>query len=618
MEIICMYQNRIDSRSLFLGFILYTSLVYGYSGNDPDTLQIFDSRDTIVVVADRFELSLKELAYTYHVIDNREIQLLSQHSALELIDVINPSAYILNKGLMGYGVGTAGAGSITIRGQGGRPNTGLLVLVNGHPDFMGLFGHPLPDMYGTDDIDQVEVLSGPASTVFGSQAMGGVINIKVEPDFTSPLKISAAAGSHTSYNFGINLARQIQDHGFFLTARRRGTDGHISKSSFKSLHLQTGWNYRFSPVWQISLQGRYVPYDFDDPSRNDANDKLGIYGKIRRGMASLTLKNNGEKVQGSMQIFGNLGHHRFYDGFESHDFTWGISTYQQWKINPELNLAAGGEFIRYGGKANFDKVLHQLNSFSIYTLGFYDLFQFLHLKAGFRFQQSSLDLSLVSPVLGVGIDLLENFNLYSNYQTGFRFPTVNELYLFPPSNPDLEEENIKSLEAGLIYSWLARNNIRFTVFSNDAENLIQTIPNPTPPPPVRYQNSGAARQWGWETEIHYLISRWLSIQGGFSHIDPDQATAYNPENQIKYMLNLNTGRFTVVLFGKYVEKLYAANNSRLALPDYHVLNLILSAVFNRTEINIQLSNILDRQYLAQPDYPAPGFHFMAGCKYSMF
>ena len=140
MEIICMYRTRIDSRSLFLGFILYTSLVYGYGGNDPDTLQIFDSRDTIVVVADRFELSLKELAYTYHVIDNREIQLLSQHSALELIDVINPSAYILNKGLMGYGVGTAGAGSITIRGQGGRPNTGLLVLVNGHPDFMGLFG----------------------------------------------------------------------------------------------------------------------------------------------------------------------------------------------------------------------------------------------------------------------------------------------------------------------------------------------------------------------------------------------------------------------------------------------------------------------------------------------
>ncbi len=310
----------------FIGLLMFLALnpLPVTRASEADSLKVYESRDSIVVVADRFELSLKELAYTYNIIDSREIQLLARHSALELVDVVSPSAFIMEKSIMGYGVGSAGSGSINIRGQGGRPNTGLLVLINGHPDFMGLFGHPLPDVYGTDDISQVEVLSGPASTVFGSQAMAGVVNIKSTPDFSIPLKISTSAGSYSSYNVGINLNRRLGRHGFSLTARQRATKGHIAQTSFKSLHLQAGYYVTLAPAWELSTEGRYVPYEFDDPVRNAATDKLGTNGKIRRGMGSITLKNNYQQIQGSIQIFSNLGHHRFYDGFESHDFSWGL------------------------------------------------------------------------------------------------------------------------------------------------------------------------------------------------------------------------------------------------------------------------------------------------------
>jgi iron complex outermembrane receptor protein len=147
--------------------------------------------------------------------------------------------------------------------------------------------------------------------------------------------------------------------------------------------------------------------------------------------------------------------------------------------------------------------------------------------------------------------------------------------------------------------------------------MIQSVSNPAPPPPIRYANSGTADQTGVETQLNYRVMTSVDIQFSYSYLDPDQLTAFNPRHQIKYMVEFNSGKFRTSFFGKYIDHIYADNNSLSRLQDYHVLNLVSSYNFGQWEINLRLLNLLDRHYYVQPDYPAPGFYFLAGVGFEL-
>ena len=109
---------------------------------------------------------------------NLEIERTGARTVFDAVEQVVPGVSVTRRGVMGYGISTNGTGGVTIRGIGESPNTGVLVVVDGRPDFQGLMGHPLPDFYSLSDAGSVSVTEGPASVLYGSNAMGGVVEVK--------------------------------------------------------------------------------------------------------------------------------------------------------------------------------------------------------------------------------------------------------------------------------------------------------------------------------------------------------------------------------------------------------------------------------------------------------
>jgi outer membrane receptor protein involved in Fe transport len=598
-------------------YVLFLFISSNYGQDNSDNIRTYTIKDSVVVIANRYTLPINKTSNSLQVISEQDVKYYSNFSALELVDIFNPSAFVFDKRLVGYGVGSAGAGSLNIRGIGGQPNSRVLVLINGHPDFMGLFGHPLPDVYSPDQVKSVEIISGPSSTVFGSNAMGGIVNIVTGSDYDHILSFGLEGGSFSTYIGKIFLAKKIGNHGLFFSSRSISTDGHIAQTSFKSQNYQVGYDFFASPVWQLSIKGSYIPYSFDDPSRQGDTSNLGTYGVIKRGNGSIIVSNNYDDLKGSIQLYGNLGYHKFYDGFYSHDFSYGTSVYQQYKCSDQLSLAFGSDYLYYGGKANSDNILHKINSIGTYILGLYSPLANLSFKAGLRIQYTTISNYNYSPVIGLTYNLLDNLELYANYQNGFRSPTIQELYLFPISNPGLKDETVDGYETGMKYYFNTGSFIKLAIYSNKVENLIEVVSNPSPPPPVHYTNSGYNNIRGAEGEAYIFLTKNLNLNIGYSFLDPGSITSFNPKNQFKYMVNWKKDFYEVSLFGKYISTVYTGDNFSSPVGEFNLLNLYTGFHIENFTLSIKLNNLLNRTYYYLPGFKAPGFSILTGIDFTI-
>ena len=136
----------------------------------------------VVVTGTRNETDVRHLPMTVSVINREQIEQSNEPSLFPLLTENIPGLFTTSRGMLGYGVSGGAAGGMSLRGIGGAPQpgvptTGVLVLIDGHPQYMGLMGHPISDAYQSMLAERVEVLRGPASVLYGSNAMGGVINI---------------------------------------------------------------------------------------------------------------------------------------------------------------------------------------------------------------------------------------------------------------------------------------------------------------------------------------------------------------------------------------------------------------------------------------------------------
>ncbi len=182
--------------------------------------------EPMVVTGTQENLSRKYVPASISVVTSSDLQSSGKISLLDALSEEVPGLFVPQRGVIGYGIENP-AGTISIRGLGGNPTTEVLVMIDGIPQFMGLYGHPLSDSYLSEDAARVEVIRGPGSMLYGTNAMGGVINIITKRAEQNGIELTGGAsyGSFDTQEYNGGLGYNDGKFNILVSGDHDQTDG---------------------------------------------------------------------------------------------------------------------------------------------------------------------------------------------------------------------------------------------------------------------------------------------------------------------------------------------------------------------------------------------------------
>lgn len=577
--------------------------------------------DPVVVTATQTETQRSLLPNAVSVLTENDLQTTADASVLPSISRLVPGVFVTARGVLGYGAGTGSAGAINIRGSGGSPNTQVLVLTDGRPQAMGLFGHPLPDNYTRAGVERVEVIRGPASLIHGTNAMGGVVNlIGRRPDRAgTDLRFDASYGSFGTQMYEGEAAYGWTGAGLSFTGTHYHTNGHRAWSEFTSTGGTARGLVRLNEGWTLNADAGLNGFRSYDPGPASA-PAVDHWVEVQRLTTGVSLENRGTTMEGAVKVFYNRGHNTVYDGWDSHDDNLGLLAYQGVRPFDGNNSTLGVEALRYGGDAvntifGADFGAHAVTELAAYAITRQELFGALSANAGLRMNHHSEYGWETVPQVGLALRVAEGLQARANVSKGFRSPTIRELYLFPAPTPTLEPERMWNYEAGVTWSPSPLLRAEATAYIAEGDNLIRTsgtYPN------MLLSNSGDFTHRGFELDCRVWPLRTLEAVAGYTYLDPDQQTMANPRHKLHVGGRWNGGVFSVDLGGDFVSRLFGADDGRQRLPDYFLLNARVSAALPAGfTVSLTGENLLDRSYQILSDYPMPGLTVIAGAAWAL-
>lgn len=303
--------------------------------NMSDTLHLQE----VVVTGTRSATDVRHLPMTVTVIGRKMLTEQHQTSVLPTVMQQVPGLFVTSRSVMGYGASTGAAGGINLRGITGGAGQ-LLVLIDGHPQYQGIYGHPISDSYQTLMADRVEVLRGPASVLYGSNAMGGVLNIVTRSMHEDGVKTNVNLGTGSYGTVQTEASNQIRSGRFTSTvaAQYGRTDNHRPRMGFEQYGGYLKLGYDINNNWNTYIDANITHFNASYPG-TVSSPIFEANQWITRGMVSAALENHYNKTSGALSVYSNFGRHKIDDGtqnpaqptqryFRSKDALTGISWYQ--------------------------------------------------------------------------------------------------------------------------------------------------------------------------------------------------------------------------------------------------------------------------------------------------
>ena len=596
----------------------------------------------VVITGTRSATDVRHLSQTVNVVDRAAIEETNRTSLLPLLTEQVPGLFITQRGYAGYGVSDGAAGTISMRGlTGSGTAVRTLVLIDGHPNYAGIFGHPIADSYQSLMTERVEVLRGPASMLYGSYAMSGVINIVTKkPQDGTHAYLHAGYGSFNTAETEFSVNTQQGKFSAVASGSYNRTDGHRENMDFEQFGGYGKLGYEISKNWNASANIDITRFKASYPGKESA-PLLDADQDITRGTSSLFIENDYNRTSGAVSLFYSWGNHWINDGyspeaqpklfrFTSYDEMLGASAWQSVNLFEGNRVTVGVDYYRYGGKVVYDSIGSRTDSLIIdrreHELAGYvevrqDLGSWLTLNAGLRADHHfSIGTEFV-PQAGAAFHLSANAEVKLSVAKGFRYPTFKDNFLFDPQNPNLKPESLWNYELSFSQTLFSgRLYYGINLFHMDVENTIQAIRIPGVGP--KNQNTGELKNSGVEVEASYLISKAFSVNGNYSYLKMETPVVGAPEHKVYLGGSFRSNGWHASTGLQYINSLYTVAKTErpatvLANPDIKENFLLWNArvsyqLTDMVQLWVNGDNLLNTKYQINDGYPMPGIAFMTG------
>ena len=581
--------------------------------NDSEMPQV--ELDKIVVTATRTPTKASNVIAQTRVIDSETLQ---RYQGQTVVDVLKnqPGINITQS----CGMGTAS--NFYMRGFDSKQ---VLVIIDGIRYGSISLGSPSLNLLAADQIDRIEVLYGASgSSIYGSDAMGGVIQIFTKGNNVEQSNVSTTVGYGSNNHYQVGITGQLKNDtsslslgvsrnetdGFNAIANSSSADYNTDDDGFKSTNASLALQHKLSDSLSAGISALYTDSTTDIDSAG--NVFPNAYSDQKNGSANAYLQYKTPLTVSKLSYGQSIDKSTTHDA-NSIDYQKGSqydTTQEQARLETSINAQPGTvivgaewlsqqldasdvlDFSGYPDPAVQTPYNPEDRTVKSAFVGYQLADTYYDVQANYRVDENSQYGHESTYNLGAAIRPLAGMRIGANYATGFRAPTFNDLYWPGFSNPNLKPERTENTEVFVEYVNDAQTS-RLTGYYTDAEDLISSAANISE---AKIKGLSLTSDWNMNAFIFGFGYDYLDAKDKTANsASYNQQLAYRPKNSGMVYVGYQQPMFDVRLEAKHTDDRLTAENNKL--DSYTLLNLS-GAVYITPNLraNLRVDNITDEDY----------------------
>ena len=588
---------------------------------EKDTSRYSTDLEKIVVTASKIEQENRYSTQNISIVTEEDIYSSGITEVTEVLDLL-PSVDIIEYGSNGStrSVHTRGASSSQV-----------LTLVDGRPVNTPRDGQTDFNHIPLSNIERIEVLRGPASSMYGASAVGGVINIITKSgEEERQTNVLTKLGSFSTKYASLTQGDKDKNLDYFFAYDYLASHGHRDNADYLSNNINTKFGCQLNDDNRISLSSGYYNSEVGAPgglSFVDLDDRQETFNKY------VDITYNGKLREGQdiiLKLYHNFDRLEFIEAFEPIN-----KDTHQTKVDAIDTQVSQTLFEAFRTAVGFNYQDHRLNSsisnkhtYNLKGVNFeseIDLFDKSSLKFGARWDDYSNFGDKLSPSASFNFWLFDKLKFHTLLAKSFRAPTFNDLYWNQPDfglqgDPSLGPEKAVSYEAGVSGYFFNRVKADATFFRTNFDDLIEWTPNNdfTIWSPANI-NSAAIK--GVEFETEFALKEYLKANLNYTYLESENKSTqkwliYRPRHLYKMRLTYSPiPKYELSLNGIYKTKRFTNSGNTAFLERHFAMDANFAyKISDSAQFLFELKNVFDRQYQEEYDYSMPGRAVYSGVK----